>query len=415
MEIVKGVNLHLIKNESLKTVQVKCRFSGYLDKKNVARRVLVAQMLETASKAYPTNRHLRKKLASLYGASLSTNVMTKGYTHCVDIDASVISDAYSFESHSLLEELLDVFKEILFNPLITTEQYQPASFELEKQNVMAAIDTENEDLFYVADQELKRQFFNDDCQALSTLTTKELLEKENSFTTYQEFQRMLQHDQIDIFIVGDFDDYEVIKIFHQFPFKERHLDLTLLYKQDYTNVISEYLEQKESKQSILTIGYHLPFSYGDKEMVSVAVYNALLGELPTSKLFVNVREKKGLAYAIGSHYDSFSQLFTIYAGIQKANKTLALRLILKQTKELRLGKMTKDEIEQAKIVLKNQLLAAQDYPKQSIELAYHRHYFNRDNSLDNLLTEIDNVSKDSIVAVAKRMKLQAIYTLEGRA
>lgn len=415
MEIVKGVNLHLIKNESLKTVQVKCRFSGYLDKKNVARRVLVAQMLETASKAYPTNRHLRKKLASLYGASLSTNVMTKGYTHCVDIDASVISDAYSFESHSLLEELLDVFKEILFNPLITTEQYQPASFELEKQNVMAAIDTENEDLFYVADQELKRQFFNDDCQALSTLTTKELLEKENSFTTYQEFQRMLQHDQIDIFIVGDFDDYEVIKIFHQFPFKERHLDLTLLYKQDYINVISEYLEQKESKQSILTIGYHLPFSYGDKEMVSVAVYNALLGELPTSKLFVNVREKKGLAYAIGSHYDSFSQLFTIYAGIQKANKTLALRLILKQTKELRLGKMTKDEIEQAKIVLKNQLLAAQDYPKQSIELAYHRHYFNRDNSLDNLLTEIDNVSKDSIVAVAKRMKLQAIYTLEGRA
>ena len=415
MEIVKGVNLHLIKNESLKTVQVKCRFSGYLDKKNVARRVLVAQMLETASKAYPTNRHLRKKLASLYGASLSTNVMTKGYTHCVDIDASVISDAYSFESHSLLEELLDVFKEILFNPLITTEQYQPASFELEKQNVMAAIDTENEDLFYVADQELKRQFFNDDCQALSTLTTKELLEKENSFTTYQEFQRMLQHDQIDIFIVGDFDDYEVIKIFHQFPFKERHLDLTLLYKQDYTNVISEYLEQKESKQSILTIGYHLPFSYGDKEMASVAVYNALLGELPTSKLFVNVREKKGLAYAIGSHYDPFSQLFTIYAGIQKANKTLALRLILKQTKELRLGKMTKDEIEQAKIVLKNQLLAAQDYPKQSIELAYHRHYFNRDNSLDNLLTEIDNVSKESIIAVAKRMKLQAIYTLEGSA
>ncbi|MDY4760747.1 EF-P 5-aminopentanol modification-associated protein YfmF [Streptococcus thoraltensis] len=415
MEIVKGVNLHLIKNESLKTVQVKCRFSGYLDKKNVARRVLVAQMLETASKAYPTNRDLRKKLASLYGASLSTNVVTKGYTHCIDIDASVISDVYSFESHSLLEELLEVFKEILFNPLITTEQYQSASFELEKQNVMAAIDTENEDLFHIADQELKGQFFNDDCQALSTLTTKELLQKENSFTAYQEFQRMLQHDQIDIFIVGDFDDYEVIKTLHQFPFKDRHLDLSLSYKQDYTNVISKYLEKKDSKQSVLTIGYHMPFTYGDKEMASIAVYNALLGELPTSKLFVNVREKKGLAYAIGSHYDSFSQLFTIYAGIQKVNKSLALRLILKQTKELRLGKFTKAEIEQAKVVLKNRLLAAQDYPKQAIELAYHSHYFNRDNSIDNLLTEVDSVNKESIVSVAQRLKLQAIYTLEGSA
>lgn len=414
MEIVKGVNLHLIKNESLKTVHVKCRFSGHLNLKTIARRVLVAQMLETASKSYPTNRELRKTLASLYGASLSTNVVTKGYTHCVDIDCSVISDSYSFESNSLLADLLGVLKEILFNPLITTEQYQPNSFELEKQNAIAAIDTENEDVFFQADQELKRQFFNDYCQSLSTLTTKELLEKETSFTAYQEFQRMLQNDRIDIFIVGDFDDYEVIKIFHQFPFKERNTNLSLLYRQEFVNVISERLDQKESQQTVLTIAYHMPFTYGDDEMASVAIYNALLGDLPTSKLFVNVREKKGLAYAIGSHYDSFSQLFTVYAGIQKSTKSNALKLILKQIKELRLGKFSKSDLEQAKSALKNQLLTAQDYPKQLMEQAYHGHYFKRNNSVDNLLTEVDKVSKESVITVAKNLKLQAIYTLEGR-
>lgn len=414
MEIVKGVNLHLIKNESLKTVQLKCRFSGDLNQKTVARRVLVAQMLETACKAYPTNRDLRKKLASLYGASLSTNIVTKGSTHCVDIDCSVISGAYRFEENSLLEELLNVLKELLFNPLVTTEQYQPASFELEKQNVIAAIDTEKEDVFFLSDQQLKRQFFKDSCQSLSTLTTKELLEKENSFTAYQEFQRMLNHDHIDIFLVGNFDDYQVIKIFHQFPFKERTLDLSLTYHQDYVNVISEQLDQKDSQQTVITLGYHLPFVYDDDEMAALAVYNALLGDLPTSKLFVNVREKKGLAYAIGSYYDAFSQLFTIYAGTQKEMKSLTLNLMLKQVKELRLGKFSKADLEQAKTALKNQLLMTQDSPKHLMELAYNAYYFSRDNSIDRLLTEIDNVCKSSVVKVAKKIKLQAVHTLEGR-
>lgn len=414
MEIVKGVNLHLIKNESLKTVQLKCRFSGDLSQKTVARRVLVAQMLETACKAYPTNRDLRKKLASLYGASLSTNIVTKGSTHCVDIDCSVISDAYRFEENSLLEELLNVLKELLFNPLVTTEQYQPASFELEKQNAIAAIDTENEDVFFLSDQQLKRQFFKDSCQSLSTLTTKELLEKENSFTAYQEFQRMLNHDHIDIFLVGNFDDYQVIKVFHQFPFKERTLDLSLTYHQDYVNVISEQLDQKDSHQTVITLGYHLPFVYDDDEMAALAVYNALLGDLPTSKLFVNVREKKGLAYAIGSYYDAFSQLFTIYAGTQKEMKSLTLNLMLKQVKELRLGKFSKADLEQAKTALKNQLLMTQDSPKHLMELVYNAYYFSRDNNIDRLLTEIDNVCKPSVVKVAKKIKLQAVHTLEGR-
>lgn len=415
MEIVKGVNAHLIKNKSFKTVQIKCRFSGYLDQKNVARRVLVAQMLETACQKYPTNRDLRKKLASLYGASLSTNVITKGHVHCLDIDCSVISDACSFEEDSLLQQLLDLLKEMLFKPLIRIEQYQPASFDLEKTNLMAAIDTEDEDVFHLADQALKHLFFKDPCQALSTLTTKELLAEEDAFTAYQEFQRMLHHDLIDIFIVGDFEDDVIIDTLKSFPFKERHLTLSLTYKQPYTNIISESLVPKDSKQSVLTLGYYMPFSYGDEAMASVAVYNALLGELPTSKLFVTVREKKGLAYAIGSHYDAFSQLFSIYAGIQKADKTLALRLILKQTKELRLGQFTKSELDQAKLTLKNQLLAAQDYPKQLIELTYHRHHCDRKNTIDSLLTEIDKVSKDSVIGVAKALKLQVIHILEGNA
>ncbi|MFV8210797.1 EF-P 5-aminopentanol modification-associated protein YfmF [Streptococcus pluranimalium] len=413
MEIVEGVNLHLIKNESLKTVHIKCRFSGQLRSKTVARRALVAQMLETATMTYPTNQAFRLALANLFGASLSTTLVTKGKTHCLDINCSVISDSYSFESQSLLEALLNVLKDMLFIPLVATEQYQKASFEVEKQNLMAAIDSENADLFYLAEQGLRKGFYQDSCQALSSLTTKDLLSREDAFTAYQEFQRMLHHDQIDVFIVGDFDDYDVIKQLHQFPFGPRQVALDLQYQQVYTNVISERCEIKESQQSILMLGYHMPFSYDAPEMLSLAVYNALLGDLPTSKLFVNVREKTGLTYAIGSYYDDFSQLTTIYAGIQKTAKTEVLRLILRQVKEMRLGKFTVTDLDRAKLAIKNQLLVSQDSPNQLIEMAFRDYYSQEDLSIERLLIEIDAIDKNAIVAVAKKLRLQAVHLLEG--
>ncbi|HEK9600375.1 TPA: insulinase family protein, partial [Streptococcus equi subsp. equi] len=73
MKLIQGVQLHLIKNKTFKTNQITFRFSGDLNQKTVAKRVLVAQMLATANDTYPTAKQFREKLAQMYGASLSTH------------------------------------------------------------------------------------------------------------------------------------------------------------------------------------------------------------------------------------------------------------------------------------------------------------------------------------------------------
>ncbi|MGV3240973.1 hypothetical protein ACEF17_12925 [Streptococcus hyovaginalis] len=87
----------------MKTLHIKSRFRGQLRSKTVARRALVAQMLETATMTYPTNQDFRLALANLFGASLATTLVTKGKTHCLNINCSVISDGYSFEYQSIVE------------------------------------------------------------------------------------------------------------------------------------------------------------------------------------------------------------------------------------------------------------------------------------------------------------------------
>lgn len=159
--------------------------------------------------------------------------------------------------------------------------------------------------------------------------------------------------------------------------------------------------------------YHIPYSYGDSESIALAIYNAILGELPSSKLFVNIREKKGLVYTIGTHYNLFSNLYSVYAGIKKEDKNRVLSLILKQIKQLRLGRFTEKDVKQAKLLLKSQLLITQDNPESIIEKCYLSYYFKEFTDVDTILTIIDNISKSNIIEIAQSITLQTVHILEG--
>ena len=123
MKIVDGVELHLIKNEKFKMNHITFRFSGDFNQKTVARRVLVAQILATANAEYPTAQRFRERLASLYGATLSTKVSTKGLVHIIDIELSFMKNRYTMAKENLLEEVIEFLYQVLFSPLVTVEQY----------------------------------------------------------------------------------------------------------------------------------------------------------------------------------------------------------------------------------------------------------------------------------------------------
>ena len=230
--------------------------------------------------------------------------------------------------------MLDFLKASLFSPLVSQDAFDESAFEIEKKNILNDLEAEIENHFYHAHRELDKLFYEEEEMQMPRVGTIELIQKETAVSSFAAFQQMLQENQIDFFFIGDFNEVAVREKIQSFNFAPRPQDLQLVYQQEYSNVLREGLEQKDVHQSIIELAYHFPIQYGESEHLPLVVLNALLGGFAHSKLFVNLREREGLAYTISSNFDIFSGMMRIYAGIDRSNRTRTVALINRQILDL---------------------------------------------------------------------------------
>ena len=415
MEITKGVRLHFIQSEKFKTNKIRVRFSAPMSKETVAGRVLTASMLETVNAVYPTSQAFRERLANLYGADYSTSLSRRGLVHYLDINLSFVRDKFLSRKNVLTDAMLDFLKASLFSPLVSQGAFDESAFEIEKKNILNDLEAEIENHFYHAHRELDKLFYEEEEMQMPRVGTIELIQKETAASSFAAFQEMLQENQIDFFFIGDFNEVAVREKIQSFNFAPRQQELQLVYQQEYSNVLREGLEQKDVHQSIIELAYHFPIQYGESEHLPLVVLNALLGGFAHSKLFVNLREKEGLAYTISSNFDIFSGMMRIYAGIDRSNRTRTVALINRQIVDLKRGNFSLEELNQTKKMLRNSVLLAQDRQNTILERAYMSSVLGKKFlSLEAWLEALEQVNKDDIVKAAGLLKLQAIYFMEGK-
>ena len=94
MELFPGIAVHFIQSKKFKTNKITMRFTAPLSLDLISGRMLSASMLETANKGYPTAQVLRKHLAALYGADLSTHAYRRGQSHLVDVSLTYVRDEF---------------------------------------------------------------------------------------------------------------------------------------------------------------------------------------------------------------------------------------------------------------------------------------------------------------------------------
>ena len=115
------------------------------------------------------------------------------------------------------------------------------------------------------------------------------------------------------------------------------------------------VESRDTEQAHLYLGVH-GFSQSDPRRFSLDLLNVLLGEGMSSRLFVEVRENRGLAYDIFSYVEHFyaSGSLKIYAGVDIDKVELTIVTVLKELDKLK-QEITMDELTRAKEMLKGQL------------------------------------------------------------
>jgi len=142
--------------------------------------------------------------------------------------------------------------------------------------------------------------------------------------------------------------------------------------------------------------------------------NVLLGGSMSSRLFQEIREKRGLAYAVFSYLSSYSDtgLFTIYAGTTRDKVKEVIDLILKELREFKEKPLEKEEVEKAKEQLKgNLLLSYESTDNRMSRLAKGELYFNRFIPLKEILEGIRKVSAEDIQQLAQELFQKNTFSL----
>ena len=142
------------------------------------------------------------------------------------------------------------------------------------------------------------------------------------------------------------------------------------------------------------------------------VYSFILGGSGDSLLFKTVREKNSLCYSISSSHSVVSNILTISAGIDGKNKDKTVKLIKECMKEIENGNFDDIEIEKAKTIYKNSCIEMLDAPS-SILNSYISHEYIGVDTLEEKMKKIDMVTKEDIINIAHKVKINIIYMLEG--
>lgn len=411
MELVEGVYLYGIKTDKFKTSHLTIRFSGDLSKVNKASRALVAQMLATANQDYPTSQLLRRRLAELYGAQLSTRINTKGLIHMLDIDISFIDESFFSSEQSLLKDIIDFLHSILFRPLLSIEQFQTKTFKLEQTNLIHYLEADKEDLYYSSDIEVNELYFDQTYLQEPKYSTPEKVAQETAYTAYQELNRMLREDRIDIFFIGSQESYPLVKEFQQWAFVPRQPVLSSDASQVLSGLIKEKLDRRAVSQSILTLLYRTQEIGGHQTYAGLLLLNGMLGAFSHSLLFTEIREKEGIAYTISSQLNPYLSLLKVQAGISKANRQRTMQLLSKQLQVLKTGRFSSQLLSQTKTMIINGLKLSEDNPKSLMEMTYNLEVLGLDFS--QLAEQVALMSKQDLVNIARTIKLQALYFMEG--
>lgn len=166
-----------------------------------------------------------------------------------------------------------------------------------------------------------------------------------------------------------------------------------------------YLRTKKTEQAHLVVGVPGVSSQSEDHFAH-KLLSVILGGNMSSRMFLNIREAKGMCYYIDTDVDSYMDAGSLStrAGIDQSRLNEAIKLIINEYDKVVEGGVEDDEVERAKSYMKGSIILSLE---DSEELA---HFFGKQKlmypqvrTVEEYIAQIESVSKEQIEDLAKRL------------
>ena len=163
------------------------------------------------------------------------------------------------------------------------------------------------------------------------------------------------------------------------------------------------VEYRELEQVHLCLGVRgIPYAHPNR--FAGYVLHTILGGNMSSRLFQEIREKRGLTYSVYSFMNSYrdSGVLGVYAGTTKEELDEVIDLILRELRRMKAGEVEEREVQVAKEYLKgNMVLALESSDGRMSRLAKNEIYFGRHIPLEEALRELDRVDVERVLEASR--------------
>jgi len=302
---------------------------------------------------------------------------------------------------------MDLLSDLLLRPRLDSED-----IEKERRVVLEEIKMVEDDPDDLIHDLFAQHLWRDHPLGRPVLGSRQTLRALNRQDILDHIRSFYQPDRVIVAAAGDLEHARVADLVWS-AFRGWRGSAIVTNGPSPTSYHTMHHEERDSAQLHLVIGAEgLPYNHGNR--YAFYLMNAILGSSMSSRLFQEIREKRGLAYSIYSYQASYqdSGLLAVYAGTSAEAYPQVVDLIRAEFARLRQGPVDLTEFHRAKAQLKgNLLLGLESTSSRMTRLAKTEIYFQRYFDLDEIIRGIDGVSPETFAELNRSLFEPERYAL----
>lgn len=416
-EILPGVFLCTVTTDKFKTSCFSINFLRPHGRQEASLNALLPSVLLRGTQNCPDIAAVSERLDDLYGATLGSLVRKKGGVQLVGIYCDFIEDCYLPAGEEIFTPVVDFAAEVLLAPKLEGGVFTELSVSGEKRNLMNALEAQKNDKRSYLVQMLVAQMFRGEPAGVPQLGYAEDVAQITAQSLYAHYQTILAQSRVEIFYMGGKTHEQAAAVFAKALQKlPRTLPITRLPVAAVSGASGQVEEQTlrmDVVQGKLAIGLRTNCTAEDAEYPAMMLLNTVLGGGMTSKLFVNVREKRSLCYYAMSSMDKYRGLMVISSGVEFDKLEVARDAILQELEACRRGEISNEEIENARKVILSALQGMMDAPGRLDDFYLGVCIYPNILRIPALMEQIKALTVQQLVAAAQKIQNDTIFYLRG--
>ncbi|PJA89728.1 MAG: hypothetical protein CO137_02730 [Candidatus Magasanikbacteria bacterium CG_4_9_14_3_um_filter_32_9] len=307
---------------------------------------------------------------------------------------------YIKSDSSYIQKSLDILSDMLFDSL-----FSAVEMEREKKVIVEEIKMYNDNPIMNIDSIFENVLYEGSLGRDIAGTEKNVLSfKREDILKFRD--RFYQPQNMTIVVAGDVD--EKIKEFVEEYFgvrKNSKTDKTSVNHSAFGSAKKEdrlVVKEKDTDQAQLMIGFPA-FEYGNPKGNTLSVLNSILGGSMSSRLFMQIRERRGLAYMVRSGQEKFIDTGYSYirVGLDSKNINKTIQIIEKELEKLRTKGVSSRELRDAKTRYRGSMsLSMEDSSSVASWFANQVMFMDKIKTPEQRIQEIEKISEDDIKKLA---------------